>query len=117
MSFTELSTGAVALAALIVAIFAFARASRAVDYGIALQKWANEAADPVGKRQIADLAATVTELSDSYDSLLESHKKLRARIGMRAVREKRTNGQDDDLATTRDKVHLRQELRRRGQLP
>lgn len=111
---TELFTAA---AALVVALGAIAVAIRAARYAHQVQKWAATAADPVGRRQIADLAAGHTELSDAYDALLTSHKKLSARIRMR---EHRGNGKlpadDLDIATTTDKAALRLQLRKRGLL-
>lgn len=58
-------------------------------------------------RQIAELEATMTEILDSHQSLLESHKKLRSRIGMRELREKRAGeAEPGDLQST-DKKQLR----------
>jgi hypothetical protein len=51
-------------------------------------------------RKMADVEVALTELSDAYDALLSSHKKLRARIGMRRNRDK-SNGQADDLPDSR----------------
>lgn len=65
-------------------------------------------------KRIAELEATMTELLDSYDSLLTSHKKLRARIGMRAAREKRVS--EPDLTTETDKAALRHAARAAGML-
>lgn len=64
-------------------------------------------------RRMADVEATLTDLMDSYESLLASHKKLRSRIGMRKVRESRENGLDSD-ATTSDKAKLRIDAKQRG---
>lgn len=36
--------------------------------------------------KITEIETTLTELQDSYDALMTSHKKLRSRIGMRANR-------------------------------
>ncbi|MEN8197166.1 MAG: hypothetical protein ABFS30_11735 [Pseudomonadota bacterium] len=41
----------------------------------------------VSLARLAEVEATLTELSDAYDALLSRHRKLRARIGMRKVRE------------------------------
>lgn len=38
-------------------------------------------------KRMADVEVALTDLTDSYDSLLSSHKKLRSRIGMRKTRE------------------------------
>ena len=45
--------------------------------------------------KIARLEASVTDLHDSYEALLDSHKKLRSRIGMRKVREARGKASAD----------------------
>lgn len=39
--------------------------------------------------RLAEIETTLTELTDAYDSLLQSHKKLRNKIGMRHLREDR----------------------------
>lgn len=41
--------------------------------------------------RMAEVETSLTELTDAYDSLLRSHKKLRSRIGMRDVREAKKN--------------------------
>ena len=63
-------------------------------------------------RRMAEVEATLTELTDSYQALLDSHKKLRSRIGMRAVRENRENGVDS--STTIDKTQLRHTAKQKG---
>jgi len=79
----------------------------------------------VSLRRIAELDAAVTELTDAYSALYESNKKLRARIGMRSVREKRKaaeNGVDSDVIPADEagrlayKKRLRAELKAKGQL-
>ena len=73
-------------------------------------------------RRMAEVEATLTELLDSYDALLTSHKKLRARIGMRAGREKRTNGASPDTVPSDEagraayKSQLRADAKQRGLL-
>ena len=66
--------------------------------------------------KLADLEATLTELLDGYNALLESHKKLRSRIGMRENRRKRANGEIPDPTTDPDgwKRAMRLQLRRDG---
>ena len=61
---------------------------------------------------MADVEGTLTDLLDSYAALLSSHKKLRARIGMRATREARANGVDSDAAP--DKTQLRLAAKQKG---
>lgn len=67
-------------------------------------------------RQLAQLSAEITELTDSYSALLKSHEKLRSRIGMRELREKRAAGPSPpevDSSTLSGAVS-RDELRRRA---
>jgi len=61
---------------------------------------------------MAAVEATMTDLTDSYDGLLASHKKLRSRIGMRATREKAENSLDSGD----DKVKLRLAAKQSGLL-
>ena len=51
--------------------------------------------------KLAEIETQLTELTDSYDALLTSHKKLRSRIGMRANRAANgsTDGQIPDAQT------------------
>lgn len=76
----------------------------------------------VSLRRIAEVEATLTELLDSYESLLSSHKKLRARIGMRAARAKSGNGVDSTQVPSSDadkaayKAQLRAQLQKEGRL-
>lgn len=81
----------------------------------------NQNSRSVGLRRMADLEATCTELLDSYNALLTSHKKLRSRIGMREGRAKRKNGIDSSPGATDSekaayKAELRNDLRQRGLL-
>lgn len=74
----------------------------------------------VALRQIAELSGEVTQLQDAYNSLLESHKKLRSRIGMRDVRRRRANGADELPDPMHDpagyKRAMRLKLRSEGKL-
>lgn len=80
-------------------------------------------AQSLSLRKLAELEAAQTELLDAYEALLQSHRKLRARIGMRQVREKRKNGEDKpdqgpeidpDLAKAQEKRKLRAECKAKG---
>lgn len=44
----------------------------------------------MGLKRIAEIEASLTELTDAYEALLASQKKLRARIGMRENRADKT---------------------------
>lgn len=101
MLWTDLSTG--------FAFFLFLLCSAAVLIVIWMLRLATYCRDSVAfvqnqnKRavslaRIAEVETTLTELLDAYNSLLESHKKLRSRIGMRNLREKRGNGVDLDAS-------------------
>jgi len=73
----------------------------------------------VRPRVIAELASSLTELQDAYEALLASHKKLRSRISMRDLREKRSNGSDMPDSTTDPagwKRQMRLQLRKDGVL-
>lgn len=77
----------------------------------------------VSLRRIAELESTLTELSDSYEVLLKSVKKLGARARTRAAREKAGNGLDLDTSPPADessraayKAKLRENLRKEGRL-
>lgn len=92
-------------------------------FGVQLRKITNFVAKTnkrsVSLRRIAELEATLTELSDAYAALLDSHKKLRSRISMRQLREKRGNGSDiPDPASDPAgwKRAMRLQLRREGVL-
>lgn len=70
--------------------------------------------------KLAEIETAITELSDSYDALLTSHKKLRSRIGMRANRA--ANGRSDaQIPDPREdpagyKRHMRMKLQQHGKL-
>lgn len=70
----------------------------------------NQNKNALSLRKMAEVEATLTELSDAYEALLQSHKKLRSRIGMRKVREQRDNGLDLD-SSEQDKATLKNRLR------
>ncbi|MGI9457522.1 MAG: hypothetical protein ACR2NU_13240 [Aeoliella sp.] len=111
MLLNELSTGLVIGVAVLTAFFvvltvkilrlaAFCR--EAVEHVMTQNK------NAVSLARTAELEAAVTDLADSYHSLLTAHKKLRSRIGMREVRAKRADGEsgDNDLHST-DKAVVR----------
>lgn len=50
-------------------------------------------------KKMAEVEATLSELTDAYDALLTSHKKLRSRIGMRANRELKKDSEIPDAST------------------
>ena len=61
----------------------------------------NRNARSVTMARMAEVEVALTDLTDAYDALLASHKKLRSRIGMRKVREKRENGAESDMPDPR----------------
>lgn len=96
----------------------YSRKSRTAVSEVAL--WINENNKrSVTLKQLAELSAEVTELKDSYDSLLTAHKKLRSRIGMRELRQKRNEVDNNDateLGSVTDKNELRLKAKARGLL-
>lgn len=76
----------------------------------------------VSLKKMAEVEIALTELTDSYESLLKSHKKLRSRIGMRLNREakKTENGFDnasppaDDVGKAAYKAKFRADMKRKG---
>lgn len=94
-----------------IAISAFARVQAAAQFVEA----ENEASKTLS--ELARLSAEVTELGDAYVALMEAHRKLRSRIGMRELR---ARGQDNKLPDTTDpgatKRELRAELAKAGKL-
>ena len=88
-------------------------AAKCYEWVEAVSKMRNPAA------KVAQLSAEVTELTDSYDALLKSHKKLRARIGMREARRKKADldtGNGSDLSSETDKRALRLAAKNAGLL-
>ncbi len=82
----------------------------------------NQNKNSVSLRKMAEVEATLTDLSDSYEALLESHRKLRSRIGMRKIRQKRQDDVNSDSVPSgeaekaRYKAALRAQLQREGRL-
>lgn len=104
---TDLSTGWVVLCSAIVAQFLlmyvfFARVrTYLVEERAYIAKLEQDLAELAGREvtnvtmeRFVHVETSLTELLDSYQALLTSHKKLRSRIGMR---EHRVNGKADDL--------------------
>lgn len=114
---TELSYEFVALALLLVlfAIVFYRWMRKLAAYCTeAVQVVQNQNANSVKLRQIADLSAEMTDLRDSFDSLLKQHKKLRARYTMR---ERRSNGKTDESGLhSTDKTEVRKAAKAAGLL-
>lgn len=109
---------------LILAIFAYRIVSALRSTHSLAEYVRNQNKNAVSLRRMAELSAEVTDLRDAYEAILESHKKLRARIGMRATREKR-NGAEIPIESTAPadeterlayKNRLRAKLRKEGRL-
>lgn len=120
---TDLSTGAlifaVSCAVLSVALglLCWVNARHARLYAANCEVWVQKVAkmrDPTAA--VAALSSEMTELQDSYQSLLKSHKKLRSRIGMREVREKAGSDPGSDLSSETDKRQLRLAVKAAGLL-
>lgn len=87
-----------------------------------LEKIARERSE---KSQLAALQVEVTDLADAYASLLDGHKRLRSRIGMREVRARKKNGADpeqlnadlnDPAAKAAYKQAFRTQMKEKGML-
>lgn len=81
-----------------IALAAVAASLSALVTAISLRSWhARRAAAPSPPasdasstlKLVRDLQVTVADLESSFDSLMESHKRLRSRAGMRELRERR----------------------------
>lgn len=74
----------------------------------------------ISRSRIAELQSAVTELHDSYSALLDSHKKLRSRIGMRQLRERKQVDEPpihDDVPDYRtDPAGYKREMRKKLKL-
>lgn len=114
----------VAGAALVAAVLAFVFSYRAMKAAAAGHDTAVASMHYVQKHNAADVSLVklteletgLTELTDSYHALLDSHKKLRSRIGMREVRERRGNSKTAPPGETYEqkKARLREEAKNRG---
>lgn len=122
------------LISLIFGVVALVWAKKAVEYSNDCVIWIQkENKSSQELRRLAELETGITELADSYHALLRSHKRLRSRIGMRELRERRQAEkldespqpalQLDDKAPPMGeaeraayKADLRDKLRQKGQL-
>ena len=114
---TGFSTGLLIICALTVAfcvaiVVWISRIGRYVHAAVEHMHRENKRA--VSLRRIAEHEATLTELSDAYDALLTSHKKLRSRIGMRENRAKRANGAESTDSPEAERLALKKQLRDRA---
>ena len=117
MLLNELSTGLVVgcVLLLLLALILFVQVWRlsvfcrsAIDFVTTQNK------NAVSLRRMADVELALTDLKDSYEALLEGHKKLRSRIGMRKVRSDSKNVVD--LSSSTDKEAIRAKLKQEGRL-
>ena len=105
-------------ASFLVSAVALYLAMQSVKYARASWKYAqNVAQGKLDRAKMAEIDTSLTELTDAYDALLKSHKKLRSRIGMRENRQT-SNGQTNltGLSDERDKDKLRLQCRASGLL-
>jgi len=87
----------VGCAALFVSGFTYFRMRASEKWLERVGRWVEEEnAEAVSLRRIAEIEAGFTDLRESFDQLLASHKKLRSRISMRELRERRKDGSQDD---------------------
>lgn len=121
---TDLALLVIGLIAVCVVWVAISQVNLRKDLETAIDFVRNHNAKSLSLRKIAEVEVALTELTDSYDALLSSHRKLRSRIGMREVREKRKNGDDrenevdltDEAQKAAYKARMRADLRKRGML-
>lgn len=113
--FPQILAVLLASVALIGAAVALFYARKCAFYSHQIAKFTSERAP---RRRIAEISGEMSDLRDAYDSLLQSHKKLRSRITMRQNRAKKENGAQDslDLSTSVEKDRLRLACRERGLL-
>lgn len=114
---TDLSTGLVVLAVLlcVFSVACFVWAVKLANYCRDTARWVEKNNSKSSSlRQIAELEAAMTELLDSHQSLLDSHKKLRSRIGMRELRERRASEEQTTDLSSGDKRALRLAAKQSG---
>ena len=124
----SLST-AFALLALFLSLYALISTrlalGRAQKYVNEVHEYAKKAAERPARKQMAEIQAELTDLADSYASLIAAHKRLRSRIGMRELREKKKsshNGAErgsvpqDPGQKAAYKQQFRTEMREKGML-
>ena len=105
-----------AAAALAVAVFSYRGCRKMRDHALSLAQWTRENNEKsVSLTRMADLEASMTDLTDSYSSLLRQHKRLRARLNMRKAREV-ANSDESDLHSETDKTALRLKAKASGLL-
>lgn len=97
----------------LVCVFGFlvrARVESVQNYAHSCMEYVrNQNESSVSLAKMAAVEASLSELTDAYDALLASHKKLRSRIGMRANREFKKDHEVPDPAT--DPAGYKREMR------
>lgn len=112
-----LSTGSLAfisafLALIVVALLSLRLRNVETQINAALHHLADSNKRSIGLKKMAEVEASLTELTDAYDALLTSHKKLRSRIGMRANRDAREQAKQDSIPDPReDPAGYKREMR------
>jgi hypothetical protein len=107
-------------------IFTVQHARKLGNYCASCVDWVNNNnIEALSESKLGELERSLTELWDSHSSLLASHKRLRSKYGMRDLRERKKNGEDEepteDLFSDDDKkaaykAKLRNECRAKGLL-
>lgn len=88
-----------ALSCLVIAVWAWRIAAYARDVAVrSVDFIQSQNKRAVSLKKLAEIEGELTDLRDAYDSMLTSHKKLRARIGMRENRAKKANGVESEAA-------------------
>lgn len=107
---TELLTILASFSALALAVAAlFVTLSTRRDTAAAANYVASQNKRSLSLKKMAEVEATLSELTDAYDALLTSHKKLRSRIGMRANRQEKKDNEIPD--PTKDPAGYKKAMR------
>lgn len=109
MLFNDLSTALVLFSISVVIL-----AALCVFYVVRLGAYCRDAVEfvrnqnkkSVTLRRMAEVETSLTELTDAYDAMMTSHKKLRARINMRAVRDDKKNDAKSGNGVDKDALRL-----------
>jgi len=114
---TELFTALVSFCALLLAVMAiYAAFSGRRDIAATAHYIQTQNKRSLSLKKMAEVEATLSELTDAYDALLTSHKKLRSRIGMRANRQDKKENEIPDSKTDPAAYKRAMRLKLNGQL-
>lgn len=78
--------------------------SALLSAGCALACWRLASESYLLRKRRHDLEASIAELNSNFENLVESHKRLRSREGMRNLRETRASTQAETKAQARARI-------------